>query len=96
MAALAWYSSRVLDTSKLQEAPLIVSSAALTASSSTDIAVRDKTIYANERKVGRSVHKLTRIDSLAARCSILRHYRFELRLTFCNGLGLAQTYSNTS
>jgi hypothetical protein len=60
----------------------IVSSAALTASSSTDIAVRDKIIYTNERKVSRSVHKLTRINSLAARCSILRHYRFEPHLTF--------------
>jgi hypothetical protein len=82
MAALAWYSSRVLDTSELQDALLMVSSAALTASSSTDITVRDKTIYTNERKVGRSVHKLTQIDSLAARCSILKHYGFEPHLTF--------------
>jgi hypothetical protein len=72
----------VLNISELQDAPLIVSSAALTASSLTNIAVRDKIIYANERKVGRSVHKSTRIDSLAARCSILRHSRFKLRLTF--------------
>jgi hypothetical protein len=82
MAALAWYSERVLNRSELQDAPLMVSSAALTASSSTDIAVRDKMINTNERTVGRSVHKSTRIDSLAARCSILRHYRFERHVTF--------------
>jgi hypothetical protein len=82
MAALAWYSKRVLNRSELQDALLIVSSAALTASSSTNITVRDKMINTNERMVGRSVHKSTRIDSLAARCSILRHYRFEQYVTF--------------
>jgi hypothetical protein len=50
MAVLALHSSRVLDISELQDAPLIVSSAALTARSSTAIVVRGKTIFKRNRK----------------------------------------------